>query len=188
MVGNFKEDESVTIEQTAQLHKHCNSDLPVGCHPSVWALGSSFLCNLNQKRLLATFHDHQTSLLASKQASLDSSVKCWNDTTRCANYSGKTNVCTDVYQSAGMTPKSCIEYNAKSPIIPIASVLESMFKIEISPEEAKKIRKGQGIILNNLRGLKNYDIFCTIVGNVPIAICNFTHGYVKPIRVFNILK
>ncbi|MGL9726469.1 MAG: tRNA pseudouridine(55) synthase TruB, partial [Wolbachia sp.] len=51
-----------------------------------------------------------------------------------------------------------------------------------------KIRKGQEIILNNLRNLKNYDIFCTVVGDVPIAICSFIHGYVKPIRVFNILK
>ncbi|AZU37443.1 pseudouridine synthase [Wolbachia endosymbiont of Laodelphax striatellus] len=91
--------------------------------------------------------------------------------------------------SIGMTEDDVvIGSNTKSFIIPIESALKSMFKVEISLEEAKKIRKGQGIILNNLRGLKNYDIFCTIVGNVPIAICSFTHGYVKPIRVFNILK
>ncbi|OCA06617.1 hypothetical protein wTpre_957 [Wolbachia endosymbiont of Trichogramma pretiosum] len=78
--------------------------------------------------------------------------------------------------------------NTKSFIIPIESALKSMFKVEISLEEAEKIRKGQEITLNNLRNLKSYDSFCTIVGNVPIAICSFTRGYVKPIRVFNILK
>lgn len=78
--------------------------------------------------------------------------------------------------------------NTKGFIIPNESALKSMFKVEISLEEAEKIRKGQEIILNNLRNLKNYDIFYTIVGNVPIAICSFTLGYVKPIRVFNILK
>ncbi|MCM1001339.1 MAG: tRNA pseudouridine(55) synthase TruB [Wolbachia endosymbiont of Melophagus ovinus] len=78
------------------------------------------------------------------------------------------------------------ESNAKSFIIPIASALKSMFKVEISAEEAEKIRKGQEIVLNNLRNLKNYDIFCTIVGNVPVAICSFTYGCVKPIRVFNV--
>lgn len=80
------------------------------------------------------------------------------------------------------------QFIKKDKIIPISSVLESMLKVEIFPEEARKIRKGQEIILNNLRNLKNYDTFCTIVGNVPIAICSFTHGCVKPIRVFNILK
>ncbi|KLT22473.1 trna pseudouridine synthase b [Wolbachia endosymbiont of Armadillidium vulgare str. wVulC] len=88
--------------------------------------------------------------------------------------------------STGMTEDT--GSNTKSFIIPIESALKSMFKVEISLEEAEKIRKGQEVILNNLRNLKNYDIFCTIVGNVPIAICSFTHGYVKPIRVFNILK
>ncbi len=76
--------------------------------------------------------------------------------------------------------------NAKSFIIPIESALKSMFKIEISPEDAGKIRKGQEVVLNNLRNLKNYDICCTIVGSVPIAICSFIYGCVKPIRVFNI--
>ncbi|WP_369799941.1 tRNA pseudouridine(55) synthase TruB [Wolbachia endosymbiont of Ctenocephalides felis wCfeJ] len=76
--------------------------------------------------------------------------------------------------------------NAKSFVIPIASALESMVKVEISPEDARKIRKGQEIVLNNLRNLKNYDIFCTIMGNVPVAVCSFTYGCVKPIRVFNI--
>ncbi|WP_341823537.1 tRNA pseudouridine(55) synthase TruB [Wolbachia endosymbiont (group A) of Agelastica alni] len=76
--------------------------------------------------------------------------------------------------------------NAKSFVIPIESALKSMFKVEISPEDAGKIRKGQEIVLNNLRNLKNYDICCTIVGSVPIAICSFIYGCVKPIRVFNI--
>jgi tRNA pseudouridine55 synthase len=74
----------------------------------------------------------------------------------------------------------------KDKIIPIASALKSMFKVEISAEEAEKIRKDQEIVLNNLRNLKNYDIFCTIVGNVPVAICSFTYSCVKPIRVFNV--
>ncbi|MDR2548236.1 MAG: tRNA pseudouridine(55) synthase TruB [Rickettsiales bacterium] len=89
--------------------------------------------------------------------------------------------------STGMTEGDGVtESNAKSFIIPIASALKSMFKVEISAEEAEKIRKGQEIVLNNLRNLKNYDIFCTIVGNVPVAICSFTYGCVKPIRVFNV--
>lgn len=74
----------------------------------------------------------------------------------------------------------------KDEIIPIVSALKSMFKVEISPEDAGKIRKGQEIVLNNLRNLKNYDICCTVVGSVPIAICSFIYGCVKPIRVFNI--
>lgn len=61
-----------------------------------------------------------------------------------------------------------------------------MFKVEISAEEARKIRNGQEITLNDLCSLKNYDISYVIVGNVPIAICNFIYGSVKPIRVFNI--
>ncbi len=61
-----------------------------------------------------------------------------------------------------------------------------MFKVEISTEEASKIRKGQVIVLNNLLKLKNYDTFCVVMGNMPIAICSFAYGYVKPIRLFNI--
>lgn len=84
------------------------------------------------------------------------------------------------------TESVTIEHLTKDKIIPIASALKSMFKVEISAEEAEKIRKGQEIVLNNLRNLKNYDIFCTMVGNVPVAICSFTYGCVKPIRVFNV--
>ncbi|MDR2831935.1 MAG: tRNA pseudouridine(55) synthase TruB [Rickettsiales bacterium] len=74
----------------------------------------------------------------------------------------------------------------KDEVIPIVSALKSMFKVEISLEEAGKIRKGQEVVLNNLRNLKNYGICYAIVGNVPIAICSFIYGCVKPIRVFNI--
>ncbi|MGL9681947.1 MAG: tRNA pseudouridine(55) synthase TruB [Wolbachia sp.] len=74
----------------------------------------------------------------------------------------------------------------KDKVIQIASALKSMFKVEISTEGAEKIRKGQEIVLNNLCNLRNYDIFCATVGNVPIAICSFTYGCVKPIRVFNV--
>ncbi len=74
----------------------------------------------------------------------------------------------------------------KDKVIPIGSILESMFKVEISTEEASKIRKGQVIVLNNLLKLKNYDTFCVVMGNMPIAICSFAYGYVKPIRLFNI--
>ncbi|WP_395463261.1 tRNA pseudouridine(55) synthase TruB [Wolbachia endosymbiont of Cantharis cryptica] len=74
----------------------------------------------------------------------------------------------------------------KDEIIPIISALKSIFKVEVSAEEAGKIRKGQEIVLNNLHNLKNYDICCAIVGDVPIAICRFIYGCVKPIRVFNI--
>ncbi|MCA4774644.1 tRNA pseudouridine(55) synthase TruB [Wolbachia endosymbiont of Mansonella ozzardi] len=88
---------------------------------------------------------------------------------------------TGIIEDDGM-----IENNAKSFIIPISSALKSTFKVEISAEEAEKIRKGQEIILNNLYNLKNYDIFCTTVGNTPVAICSFTYGCVKPIRVFNV--
>ncbi|CAN2141886.1 hypothetical protein [Wolbachia pipientis] len=76
--------------------------------------------------------------------------------------------------------------NTKSFVIPIESALKSMFKVEISLEDAGKIRKGQEVVLNNLRNLKNHDICCTVVGSVPIAICSFIYGCVKPIRVFNI--
>ncbi|MDM8335252.1 tRNA pseudouridine(55) synthase TruB [Wolbachia pipientis] len=78
------------------------------------------------------------------------------------------------------------QFIKKDKIIPIVPVLETMVKVKISPKEAEKIRKGQEIVLNNLHNLKNYDILCTIVGNVPIAICSFAYGCVKPIRVFNI--
>ncbi|QOD38869.1 tRNA pseudouridine(55) synthase TruB [Candidatus Wolbachia massiliensis] len=74
----------------------------------------------------------------------------------------------------------------RGDIIPIELALESMFKVRISAEEVGKIKKGQEIVLNNLRNLKNYDICCTMMGNVPIAICSFIYGCVKPIRVFNI--
>ncbi|NSX83858.1 tRNA pseudouridine(55) synthase TruB [Wolbachia endosymbiont of Atemnus politus] len=129
MVGNFREDESVTIKQAAQLYEHY---------------------------------------------SLSAGVIQVADT-------GMTKGDTGVIEGGGVTGS-----NAKNPVIPIASALKSMIKVEISLEEATKIRKGQEIVLNNLRNLKNYDIFCTIVGNVPIAICSFTCGCVKPIRVFNI--
>ncbi|WP_168464818.1 hypothetical protein [Wolbachia endosymbiont of Ctenocephalides felis wCfeT] len=86
------------------------------------------------------------------------------------------NVRTDV---TGITPKSDL-------IIPIVSILKSMSKIEISAEEAEKIKNGQEITLNNLRNLNNYDICYVIVGDVPVAICSFINGCVKPVRVFNI--
>ncbi|WP_425386130.1 hypothetical protein [Wolbachia endosymbiont (group A) of Barypeithes pellucidus] len=78
--------------------------------------------------------------------------------------------------------------SAKSFVIPLESALKSMFKVEISLEDAGKIRKGQEIVLNNLRNLKNYDTCCTTMVSVPIAICSFIYGCVEPIRVFNILN
>lgn len=164
MVGNFTEDESVTIEQTAQLHKHCNSDLPVGCHPSAQTLDTNTYKSCNGQKILGAYVKNNVRDAISLIPVLD----------------------TRMTEGGGMAEDD--GGNTKSFIIPIESALKSMFKVEISLEEAEKIRKGQEIILNNLRGLKNYDIFCTIVGDVPIAICSFTHGYVKPVRVFNILK
>jgi tRNA pseudouridine55 synthase len=74
----------------------------------------------------------------------------------------------------------------KDKIISVTSILQTIPKIEISAEDAKKIKNGQEIILNNLCNLKNYDICYTIMGSLPIAICSFIYGYIKPIRVFNI--
>jgi len=45
---------------------------------------------------------------------------------------------TGVIEGDGVTGS-----NAKRFVIPIASALKSMFKVEISAEEAEKIRKGQ---------------------------------------------
>ncbi|UZE38434.1 hypothetical protein [Wolbachia endosymbiont of Drosophila pseudotakahashii] len=90
-------------------------------------------------------------------------------------------------EGGGMTEDDGVTgSNTKSFVIPIESALKSMFKVEISLEDAGKIRKGQEVVLNNLHNLKNHDICCTVVGSVPIAICSFIYGYVKPIRVFNI--
>ncbi|WCR53661.1 MAG: tRNA pseudouridine synthase B [Wolbachia endosymbiont of Ctenocephalides orientis wCori] len=74
----------------------------------------------------------------------------------------------------------------KGNIIPITSILEPMLKIEISLEDAREIRNGKEITLNYLRNFENHDICCVVVGSVPIAICSFIYGCVKPIRVFNI--
>lgn len=151
MVGDFKEDESVTIEQLTKKNTTTYS-------PQCLTLDTNTYKSCNGQKILGAYV--------------------------------KNNVRDEIdwipVSSTGMAEDD--GGNTKGFIIPIESALKSMFKVEISLEEAEKIRKGQGIILNNLRGLKNYDIFCTIVGNVPIAICSFTHGYVKPIRVFNILK
>ncbi|MCE4149133.1 MULTISPECIES: hypothetical protein [Wolbachia] len=90
-------------------------------------------------------------------------------------------------EGGGMTEDDGVTgSNTKSFVIPIESALKSMFKVEISLEDAGKIRKGQEVVLNNLRNLKNHDICCTVVSSVPIAICSFIYGCVKPIRVFNI--
>ncbi len=90
-------------------------------------------------------------------------------------------------EGGGMTEDDGVTgSNTKSFVIPIESALKSMFKFEISLEDSGKIRKGQEVVLNNLRNLKNHDICCTVVGSVPIAICSFIYGCVKPIRVFNI--
>ncbi|MDE5060153.1 hypothetical protein R0F62_02940 [Wolbachia endosymbiont of Drosophila aff. chauvacae BK-2020] len=90
-------------------------------------------------------------------------------------------------EGGGMTEDDGVTgSNTKSFVIPIESALKSMFKVEISLEDAGKIRKGQEVVLNNLRNLKNHDICCAVVGSVPIAICSFIYGCVKPIRVFNI--
>ncbi|WP_265030712.1 tRNA pseudouridine(55) synthase TruB [Wolbachia endosymbiont (group B) of Athalia cordata] len=151
MVGNFKEDESVTIEQLTKKNTTTYS-------PQCLTLDTNTYKSCNGQKILGAYV--------------------------------KNNVRDEIdwipVSSTGMAGDD--GGNTKGFIIPIESALKSMFKVEISLEEAEKIRKGQEIILNNLRGLKNYDIFCTIVGNLPIAICSFTHGYVKPIRVFNILK
>lgn len=74
----------------------------------------------------------------------------------------------------------------KDKVIPIISLLRSIPQIEISVEDAQKVKAGREILLNNLFDLKNYDICCTTVGNIPIAICSFIYGYIKPVRVFNI--
>ncbi|QKX01976.1 tRNA pseudouridine(55) synthase TruB [Wolbachia endosymbiont of Cruorifilaria tuberocauda] len=80
------------------------------------------------------------------------------------------------------------QLDKKDKIIPIGSVLGSMLKVEISREEVRKIREGQRIVLNNLRKLESYDTFCVVNGDVPVAICNFAYGCVRPVRLFNILR
>ncbi|WP_265041857.1 tRNA pseudouridine(55) synthase TruB [Wolbachia endosymbiont (group B) of Melanostoma mellinum] len=151
MVGDFRENESVTIEQLAERNTTTYS-------PQCLTLDTNTYKSCNGQKILGAYV--------------------------------KNNVRDEIdwipVSSTGIAEDD--GGNTKGFIIPIESALKSMFKVEISLEEAEKIRKGQEIILNNLRNLKNHDIFCTIVGNVPIAICSFTHGYVKPIRVFNILK
>ncbi|MDN5248304.1 MAG: tRNA pseudouridine(55) synthase TruB [Wolbachia endosymbiont of Tyrophagus putrescentiae] len=80
-----------------------------------------------------------------------------------------------------------VEQLAEDKVVSIASILKkTMLRIEISREEVKKIRDGQKIILNNLCNLKDCDICYIIMGDLPIAICSFICGYIKPIRVFNI--
>lgn len=74
----------------------------------------------------------------------------------------------------------------KGKIIPITSILDPMLKIEISSEDAEKIRNGKSIVLNYLRNFQDCDICYVVVGSVPVAICSFIYGCVKPIRVFNI--
>ncbi|WP_264377210.1 tRNA pseudouridine(55) synthase TruB [Wolbachia endosymbiont (group B) of Ochlodes sylvanus] len=157
MVGDFKEDESVTIEQLAERNTTTYS-------PQCLTLDTNTYKSCNGQKILGAYVKNNVRDAISLIPVLD----------------------TGMTEGGGMAEDD--GGNTKSFIIPIESALKSMFKVEISLEEAEKIRKGQEIILNNLRGLKNYDIFCTIVGDVPIAICSFTHGYVKPIRVFNILK
>lgn len=157
MVGDFRENESVTIEQLAERNTTTYS-------PQSLTLDTNTYKSCNGQKILGAYVKNNVR---------DEIGWISVSATR------MTEGCGIAEDDGG---------NTKGFIIPIESALKSMFKVEISLEEAEKIRKGQGIILNNLRGLKNYDIFCTIVGNVPIAICSFTHGYVKPIRVFNILK
>ncbi|WP_333023387.1 tRNA pseudouridine(55) synthase TruB [Wolbachia endosymbiont of Pentidionis agamae] len=69
-------------------------------------------------------------------------------------------------------------------IISIHSVLKSIVKVNISFQDAKKIKNGQELILNCLSNLKNNDICYTVVDDLPIAICCFANGIIKPIRVF----
>ncbi|WP_254229326.1 tRNA pseudouridine(55) synthase TruB [Wolbachia pipientis] len=157
MVGDFKEDESVTIEQLTKKNTTTYS-------PQCLTLDTNTYKSCNGQKILGAYVKNNVRDEIGLIPVLD----------------------TGMTSEGGMTEDD--GGNTKGFIIPIESALKSMFKVEISLEEAEKIRKGQEIILNNLRNLKNYDIFCTIVGNVPIAICSFTHGYVKPIRVFNILK
>ncbi|QEK89419.1 tRNA pseudouridine(55) synthase TruB [Wolbachia endosymbiont of Chrysomya megacephala] len=157
MVGDFKEDESVTIEQLTKKNTTTYS-------PQCLTLDTNTYKSCNGQKILGAYVKNNVRDAISLIPVLD----------------------TGMTSEGGMTEDD--GGNRKGFIIPIESALKSMFKVEISLEEAEKIRKGQEIILNNLRNLKNYDTFCTIVGNVPIAICSFTHGCVKPIRVFNILK
>ncbi|MGX9891957.1 tRNA pseudouridine(55) synthase TruB [Wolbachia endosymbiont of Protocalliphora sialia] len=157
MVGDFRENESVTIEQLAERNTTTYS-------PQCLTLDTNTYKSCNGQKILGAYVKNNVRDAISLIPVLD----------------------TGMTEGGGMAEDD--GGNTKSFIIPIESALKSMFKVEISLEEAEKIRKGQEIILNNLRGLKNYDIFCTIVGDVPIAICSFTHGYVKPVRVFNILK
>lgn len=74
----------------------------------------------------------------------------------------------------------------KTKIISVASILQTIPKVEVSAEEGRKVKNGQEIILNHLYDLENYDICYAVVGDLPIAICNFIYGYIRPIRVFNI--
>jgi tRNA pseudouridine55 synthase len=124
MVGDFRDYESVTIEQLTNF--------------------------------LASFH--RVTLESRKERSMDESS-----------------------QVIQMTDNDVRDF-----IIPIESALKSIPKIEVFLEEARKIKDGQEITLNNLYNLKNHGICYVIVGNVPIAICNFINGSVKPVRVFNI--
>ncbi len=164
MVGDFRENESVTIEQLTKKNTTTYSPMSSQC----LTLGSRYTNtykSCNGQKILGAYV--------------------------------KNNVCDEIgwisvsatwmTSEGGMTEDDGVTgSNAKSFIIPIESALRSMFKVEISPEDAGKIKKGQEIVLNNLRNLKNYDICCAVVGSVPIAICSFIYGCVKPIRVFNI--
>ncbi|WP_338406263.1 tRNA pseudouridine(55) synthase TruB [Wolbachia endosymbiont (group A) of Longitarsus flavicornis] len=161
MVGDFRENESVTIEQLTKKNTTTYS-------PQCLTLGSRYT---------------NTYKSCNRQKILGAYVK-----NNIRDEIGWIPVsATWMTEGGGMTEDDGVTVsNAKSFVIPIESALKSMVKVEISPEDAGKIRKGQEVVLNNLRNLKNYDTCCTIVGSIPIAICSFIYGCVKPIRVFNI--
>ncbi|APR99220.1 tRNA pseudouridine(55) synthase TruB [Wolbachia endosymbiont of Folsomia candida] len=187
MVGDFRDDESVTIEQLINSMVSSQPTISSQYNP----LSSKSLFSLSSQ--CVTLGSRYTNMYKSydEKKTLGTHVKnnvCdktgWIPASRAGMTLGGTAMAGN---DTGMTEGDVVkESNAENFVIPIESSLKSMLKVEISAEEARKIRDGQEITLNNLCNLNNYDICYTIVGNVPIAICSFIYGSVKPIRVFNI--
>ena len=75
-------------------------------------------------------------------------------------------------------------------------VLEVLPSIDLTKEEANKIKYGQGLILNEIKQFNNFisnypnfseieSLYCTN-SNVPIALLKIYKNMIKPVKVFNV--
>ena len=95
--------------------------------------------------------------------------------------------CIENTISLDLWEKEGYSATAYDHILPIKTVLQDLSMLQLSTEEADKLRQGQAITLNIKQRIKNpspSEVILSMKGINPVALVKYGNGKITPIRVF----